>query len=80
MTDKDRAKDVMHSLLRGFVDDPPDNDFQRGYLEGLVVFAHEGLGMGLEDIAFERASGIVYAEIVNDKRPRFTLIDGGKGG
>lgn len=82
MTDNDdRAKEVMRSLLRGFIDNPPDNEFQRGYLEGLVVFAHDGLGMRLEDSVWRQASEIAYPEvnvIGAEKRPRFTIIDGGK--
>lgn len=79
MTADDRAKEVMRSLLRGFIDDPPDNEFQRGYLEALIVFAHDGLGMRLEDSVWRQASDLAYAETTGaEKRPKFTLIDGGK--
>lgn len=31
--------------IAGFLGDPPDNDFQEGYLAALVNIAGEGLGM-----------------------------------
>ena len=74
------ALEVMKSMLSGFVRDPADNEFQRGFLEGLVVFAHEGLGMRMDDDVVRQASDMAYAEIVapQPKRRAFQIIDGGK--
>ena len=37
--------------VRLFAIDPPDTDFQSGYLEGILVIAREGLGMDLSNPA-----------------------------
>lgn len=37
------VNDYMRRALELFQKDPPDSDFQRGYMEGLKVFANEAL-------------------------------------
>ena len=41
------ARRFMEEALAGFVNDPPDSDSQRGYLDALYVIAAEALGMDL---------------------------------
>ena len=36
------------SAVQGFVSDPPDSDFQSGYLAALLVVAQEALGHRLD--------------------------------
>lgn len=76
----DDARAIMREMLNGFIKDRPDSDFQIGFLEGLVVFAHEGLGMRMDDAAFHEASDIAYASVLAPqlKRRTFQVIDGGK--
>jgi hypothetical protein len=75
-------KDVLRKMLDGFVNDPPDTDFQHGFLEGLIVAAHEALGMRMEDQTFKEASYLAYATTlpaeVQPARKKFMVIEGGK--
>lgn len=41
------ARLVVAAALQSFVKDPPDSDFQAGYLECLYVIGREVLGMDL---------------------------------
>lgn len=61
------AREVMVSMLAGFVSDPPDSDFQRGYLEALIVFAREGLGIRNDDPVLQRAILISEAASRSDR-------------
>lgn len=38
------------NALEGFINDPPDSPFQRGYLAALIAVYKEGLGKGTDDI------------------------------
>lgn len=58
---------IMRKMLRSFEADPPDDEYQQGFLDALVVFATEGMGWNL-------------VRETNAKRRRFEVIDGGKGG
>jgi len=67
----------MWDALRLFVIDPPDNDFQRGYLEGLKVFANEVIGFKWDDPLLWGEGGQPI-ETKSMPRPTLTLIDGDK--
>lgn len=41
------AREIVGRMLNSFVGDPPDSDFQAGYLECLYVIGREVLGMDL---------------------------------
>jgi hypothetical protein len=43
------AEDYMRQALGLFKHDPPDSEFQRGYLEALKVFANEAMGFAWDD-------------------------------
>lgn len=47
--DAERASRYIESALSGFLNDPADSDFQRGYLAALLTLYTEGLGKGLDD-------------------------------
>lgn len=66
--------DYMSAALRLFVVDPPDTDFQRGYLEGLKVFANEAMGIKWDDPLLW---GAVEPAPEPPRKPKFTVIDGG---
>lgn len=47
--DAERASRYIARALGGFLNDPPDSDFQRGFLSALLVIYREGLGKGEGD-------------------------------
>ena len=42
------AEAMMRQALDLFAMDPPDSDFQKGYLCALMIFAKEGAGLCIE--------------------------------
>lgn len=44
-----KASRYIENALLGFLSDPADSDFQRGYLAALLTLYTEGLGKGLGD-------------------------------
>jgi hypothetical protein len=69
------AEQYMRECLQLFILDPPDSDFQRGFLEGMKVFANEAMGFKWDD-------PLLWGEDVQPietrfiPRPKFTVIDG----
>lgn len=47
--DAEKASKYIEQALAGFINDPADSDFQRGYLAALLTMYEEGLGKGLGD-------------------------------
>lgn len=47
--DAERASRYLERAFSGFLIDPPDSDYQRGYLAALLTLYGEGLGKGDED-------------------------------
>lgn len=47
--DAEKASKYIQQALAGFINDPADSDFQRGYLAALLTVYQEGLGKGLGD-------------------------------
>lgn len=43
------AEQHMREALGRFISDPPETDFQRGFVEGLKVFAKEAMGFKWDD-------------------------------
>lgn len=58
MSDEMGPEDYVMIALAGFVGDPPDSDFQSGYLAALKAVATEGMGL------------ILPAEIARIDEPR----------
>lgn len=69
--------EYMRQALRLFIIDPPDTDFQQGYLEGLKVFANEALGFKWDD-PLVWGEGGQRIETKAIERPKFKIIDGGR--
>lgn len=42
--DAEKTSKYIEQALAGFINDPPDSDFQRGYLAALLNMYEEGLG------------------------------------
>jgi hypothetical protein len=72
-------EEYMRQALHLFTIDPPDSDFQRGYLEGLKVFANEALGFKWDD-PLVWGDGGQRLETKQIKRPALTVIQGGAQG
>lgn len=47
--DAEKASRYIEQALAGFINDPADSDFQRGYLAALLIIYEEGLGKGADD-------------------------------
>lgn len=47
--DVERASRYIERAFAGFLGDPPDSDYQRGFLTALLTLYQEGLGKGNED-------------------------------
>lgn len=47
--DDEKASHYIEQALAGFINDPADSDFQRGYLAALLTMYEEGLGKGAGD-------------------------------
>lgn len=55
--DSHRVRPFIERAIESFLNDPPDTEFQRGYLGALINVYREGLGRGAQDarlIAAER--------------------------
>lgn len=53
-----RYRDGIREAIEGFITDPPDSDFQAGYLSALIEVARAQLGMLKDDpllVAGEKA-------------------------
>lgn len=70
------ADDMMRQALHLFQVDPPYNDFQRGYLEGLKVFANEAMGFRWDDPLLWGEGGQPLE--TKSVRNKLKVIDGGK--
>ena len=42
------VEEFVRTAIQGFVNDPPDSDFQCGYLGAMLVFAKEAIGVPME--------------------------------
>lgn len=47
--DAEKASRYLKDAMMGFLNDPPDSDYQRGFLGALLVVYQEGLGKGEGD-------------------------------
>lgn len=56
-----RIAPYMIEAIDGFLMDPPDSDFQRGFLAALLVLYREGLGRGASDARLIAADRLVSA-------------------
>jgi hypothetical protein len=47
--DAEKASRYLERAMQGFLGDPADSDYQRGFLAALLVVYREGLGKGARD-------------------------------
>jgi hypothetical protein len=84
----DATTETVRRILAGFVSDPPDSDFQQGYLAAVLTIANEVLGIHATDPLWAQADALLgganpaYVAAIREqaekKRAPFTVIDGGK--
>jgi hypothetical protein len=70
-----RDTPAIRQMLEGFVKDPPDNDFQAGFLAATITIANEIMGIAHDDPLILAAEGKLD-ELSRMKR--FTIIEGGR--
>jgi hypothetical protein len=71
-------EDYMRNALDSFAKDPPDTDFQEGYLAALMVFANEAMGFAWNDPALAKCENLsTKAAVAIERKKRFDVIDGG---
>lgn len=64
-------------ILQSFVGDPPDTDFQQGYLAAALVIANEVVGIPNTDPLWQQADNLLsgdHAVKQERARPRLTLV------
>lgn len=69
------TEEYMRRALESFASDPPDSEYQMGYLEALKVFANEALGFKWDDPLLWRADHPKAPPV--RQNPILTLIEGG---
>jgi hypothetical protein len=47
--DGERTRRYLNGVFSGFLEDPADTDYQRGFLAAALVIYREALGAGAED-------------------------------
>lgn len=74
----------MRRVLEGFVNDPPDTEYQEGFLAAVAVIAVDVMGMEWDDPLLQKVDRLVddatpqaHATIAK-LRPALTVISGGK--
>jgi hypothetical protein len=79
--------ETIREILWGFVHDPPDTDYQRGFLAAALTIANEVMGISVNDEIWKRANRILCPEpmveeaermLARKKRAKLTVIDGDK--
>ena len=58
--DDGRAARYIREAIISYLGDPPDSDFQQGYLAALLDLYREGLGKGSDDDRIKLAAKMVY--------------------
>lgn len=57
--DARRIQPYLMGSIEQFLGDPPDSEFQRGYLAALLSVYTEGLGRGASDARVKAAEGLL---------------------
>lgn len=58
----EKASRYILDAILSFLSDPPDSDFQRGYLAALISIYREGLNKGADDDRVKYLEKILYGE------------------
>lgn len=57
--DSRRAEPYIMKAIEGFLNDPPDSEFQEGYLSALISVYREAIGRGESDARIEAAERLI---------------------
>ncbi len=68
----DDPKEVALKILGGFIGDPPDTEFQLGYLAAMLTFANEVLCIPNDDPTWKAADALMTADQTQPPKPRWT--------
>jgi hypothetical protein len=55
------VREAVAQALEGFIHDPPDTEFQRGYLAALITLAKDDLGEDVYSYPYAEAIGTLAA-------------------
>lgn len=75
---------IIRRMLQGFVDDPPDSEYQDGFLNAILSIAREVMGFDWNDPIFAKVDEvrgphpIAEAATAEKMRPALQIIKGGK--
>jgi len=75
---------LMRKMLESFVSDPPDSDYQKGFLAAGLVIANEIMGFEWNDPLLLKCNDLGnpdspdMKETITKARAALTIIDGGK--
>jgi hypothetical protein len=67
------VEEYVRSAVQGFLGDPPDTEFQRGYLASLLVLAEEALGLRMDLPPFAEAHKLCFSAQYRVNRARRDL-------
>lgn len=74
-----QIESYVREALRSFRSDPPDTDTQEAYLDAIVNFATEGLGIPVDDPDIAWVSEVTSPpEPPRQIKRTFKVIDGGR--
>ena len=65
--------DYIKSSVAAYLQDPPDTEFQRGYLAALLVLAEEALGLRMDLPPFAEAHKLCFSTQYRVNRTRRDL-------
>lgn len=68
---KDPKEEAL-KILMGFVNDPPDSEFQWGYLGAMLTFSNEVLCIPNDDPTWKAADAVMEGKLPEPPKPRWT--------
>lgn len=80
----DTPQQIVIAMLAGFIHDPPDSEYQCGFLGALLVIANEALGIPFTDPVWDAANLLLSGnadaayEMAAKKRAALQVIEGGR--
>ena len=67
--DGHRVAPYVIDAIAGFISDPPDSDYQEGYLAACLAIYREGIGRGQNDARVIKAEDILaHAAVLRERR------------
>lgn len=80
-------EDSIRGILAGFVKDPPDSEYQQGFLAAVIMIAHDVMGFAWTDPVLKQSEAICdgtlpafQPTLKKAERAAFKVVPGGKPG